>query len=383
MHNRHWYSALCRCLCGIACLLLLEGCANVHFEPGRSSLEGKALVFGRILLERSGEIAPLSVFATPVVIRNLASPDEPGMITQSFASDGRFHWALPPGRYQLSIILHQFSSGLHSYTFTLENPGTAYYFGDLVFSGRKVFDTLGGANLRDIVPRFQDDFTQARKQVVNDNPQLSTLGVEKLQVHNFRVAANRQTVYREALNAEVACCPTLAALPYETLTLPGKQAYRIDEKTKSFDFPSGRSRFLAFRLPETDKPYGVNVRSVVTPSNLPGSGVFYLFSPVVMLLDQDFKPLANQGKGLFYPVPTTLFPPRSASLYADIVIRVNNDVPRYLILYTNEEALGSNWTSWRPGFIPVAGGAIPTRIPMPVILEPAISGEIEITVNLR
>jgi len=76
--------------------MFLAGCANVGFEHGSSRPEDKSLVFGRIVLVRDGEQAVLSSFSTSIVLRNIESGDEPRLITQSFGSDGRFFWALPP-----------------------------------------------------------------------------------------------------------------------------------------------------------------------------------------------------------------------------------------------------------------------------------------------
>ncbi|MCK6389630.1 MAG: hypothetical protein L6Q40_01195 [Azonexus sp.] len=121
---------------GIALSLLLSACANVAFDPGSTRLEEKALVFGRIQLDLDGETSIISVLSSPVVIRDIETGKEPGLITQAFEKDGRFHWALPPGRYQLSMVLHRYTDGVQSYSFNLDKAGTAYYFGDLTLHGK-------------------------------------------------------------------------------------------------------------------------------------------------------------------------------------------------------------------------------------------------------
>lgn len=72
-------------------VLLTVGCAQVAFEQGNSRLDDKALVFGRIMLDRDGERTVVSPFSMPVAIRNIESADEPKILAQRFEQDGSFH----------------------------------------------------------------------------------------------------------------------------------------------------------------------------------------------------------------------------------------------------------------------------------------------------
>lgn len=362
---------------------LLGGCASVGFEWGKTTLTDKALVFGRMQLERDGERSTISVISTAIVIRNLETADEPGLLLQSFEPDGRFHWALPPGHYQVSLVLNPLADGFKSFAFTLPKAGSAYYFGDLVFAGNKRFDTLGGANIRNVETRISDDFEHAAVRLRHENPQLQGAPVERIALHDMTVPAQRWQVYRDAMQAHPACCTDLAGLKFKDLAPDTKQSFAIGPESQLFDFPEGRSRVLALKLPAAGNGGKLWIRSIVMPSGLPATNRLYIFSPAVMLLDADYRVVAKLEKGLFRPVPTELFPPRWASLEAELDIAKLQPRPRYLVLYTTPGLIADEWLNWRPGIVPVAGGAIPTGIPAPLTMEAAISGDFELALGAR
>lgn len=155
--------------------------------------------------------------------------------------------------------------------------------------------------------------------------------------------------------------------------------FALGKSSALFDFPAGRSRFLAWELPRAAAPYTVALRSVVLPSGVPGR--FYVFSPAVMLLDAEFKPIAVPDGGRFMSVPAALLPPRAASLQGEIRIADANASARYLILYTTRSLLQGSWLTSTPGAMPVPGGAIPTGMANPALMEPSIAGTIEVTLR--
>lgn len=358
---------------------LAAGCAHVAFEPGAARLDDKALVFGHILLERDGERDVISAFSTPIVIRQIDTAAEPGLVTQSFDKDGGFYWALRPGHYQLSIALSRYESELVSFAFTIDRAKTAYYFGDLVIAGTKRFDTIGGANIRKISPRFEDHFDQAQAALLARNPQLEALPRHRLVLKDMKDPHSRWLAYHEVMAAGASCCARLAELPYDTLTFGETSTKIVDLASPVFDFDGERSRFLAWALPRTGTPYAITIRSVVTPSNLPALPRFYIFAPTVTLLDAEFRVLATWERGRFVPQPASMLPLRQASIQAHIPLVGALACARYLILHTTQSVLESEWSTWMPGFVPIAGGVLPTGLPEPVSMEAAISGEVQVT----
>lgn len=361
----------------LASAVFLAACVNVSFDHGASRLDDKALVFGRIVLNRGGEELVVSPFSMPIAIRNIESAGEPKILAQNFEKDGRFYWALTPGRYQVSIVLHNYSGGVVSFSFNLEKPGRSYYFGDLTVHGQKRFDSLGSANMRGIRSELLDDFDNAQEELRRRNPQLNASSIERLVVRDMNNPEQRGVAYNEAMGTVRPCCAKLAQLPYMKLPADQKIEVKIGESSPVFDFPEGRSRFVAWELPSAHTHKTLALRSVVTPSGLPGTGNFYIFSPAVMLLDENFNVLADQHHGLFYPVAASMMPPRSASLRALIPPSELTSKAKYLIVYTSRPIIEGVWRTTRPGFIPIAGGVLPAGIPVGVSMEPAISGVIE------
>lgn len=364
-------------------LVLHAGCANVGFDHGTTSLDAKSLVFGRILLDRGDGPEAISTMATSVVIRNIESHAEPGLVTQSMEKDGSFYWTLPPGRYQVSLVLNRFADGYMSYAFHVPEAGGAYYFGDLMLRGDKRFDTIGGANVRNVRSEIRDASSEAQAQLRRRNPQLRDVSVGKLALRDMTRPAERAQAYGEALAGARACCRSLAELAYQPLDMAARKSFAIGPDSPVFEFPTGRSRFLALRLPATPPPYTVSLRSVATPGNLGGVGRMYVFAPAIMLLDRKFQPIPVPEDGLFGTLPASALPPRAASMQADLRIDGRDAAASYLIVHTAQAILSGQIGTRRPGFAAVPGGALPTGTSVSLVLEPAISGEIEVTVAPR
>jgi len=360
-------------------LVFASGCAHVAFEHGATRLDDKALVFGHIVLERDGERDVISAFSTPVVIRRIDTAAEPGLVTQSFDTDGGFYWALPPGHYQLSIALSRYESELVSFGFTLPRANAAYYFGDLIIAGTGRFDTFGGANIRKIRLRFKDNFDRARAALLSRNTQLRSSAIERLAPRDMKDPHNRWLAYSEVMAEARPCCAGLDALTYAPLAPGETRAGSIGPDSPVFDFDGGRSRFSAWSLPPAEAARVLSIRSVVTPSNLPAQRRFYIFAPAVTLLDADHRVLQTLESGVFTPVPASVLPPRQASIQARIPLDGALAGTRYVVLHTTRSVLEREWSTWMPGFMPIPGGVLPTGLAERVSMEAAISGEVELT----
>lgn len=357
-------------------MLLVPGCANVAFEHGSTRLSEQSLVFGRILLDRDGETVVVTPMSMPVVIRNIASGEEPRLITQSFEQDGRFYWTLPPGHHQLSLVLHRYAGGVVSYSFHLPEVGKAYHFGDLTVHGRKRFDSLGSANMRDVKAELTDTFVDARASLLRRNPQLNSIGVEHLVLRDMTDPQQRVSAYADALMDSTPCCNSLEQLPFRRW-LPGQRsAIQINAASPVFNFPEGRSRFVALELPPGLA--SLNLRSVVTPSAMPGSDILYVFSPAVMLLDEQYKVIGAAQRNIFNATPASVMPPRQASLQGSVRLEEAGRRAKYLVIHTTPSLLATAAQSYRPGFVGVPGGVIPTGQLVGLSMEPAISGVLEI-----
>ncbi|TCJ12948.1 hypothetical protein EZJ19_12040 [Parasulfuritortus cantonensis] len=369
-------SAFARLSMPIAAILLsfvlLAGCSGLGVQPGGSLPEGEALVFGRILLDRDGELSSVSTFSNHVEIRNLET-DDVQLVAQPFEPDGRFYWSLPPGRYQLSLVL----DGKRSFAFTLARAGAAYYFGDLTFTGSKRFRTLGGANIAGVRCRAVDALAEARTALSQRSPALGRLAVDRLALGDMTDPAVRASAYAEALATAPRCCRRYAEMRFARLAAAGPTKAAIGADSPVFDFPEGPSRFLAWTLPERPAPYTLVLRSVVT-SGAPGAGGYNVFSPAILLLDANFEPVFR-ADDLFAPVAATLFPPRRTGLAGQVRVAGGAAAARYLVVYTTPARLRDGWFGAVPGVAAMPAGALPTGGYSPVAMAPSISGAVEVT----
>jgi hypothetical protein len=163
----------------LLCLLLLflAGCASVHYTPGRLESSDKRLVFGSIVLIRDGEETTLNPFGTQISLGRLESTAEPLMILESFSRDGRFRWLLPPGDYVLTMGLNPPTGDIVTCAFTVHEAFRASYFGEMRLEGKKYFNTLSSANIRDVQVRVEDRFEEAATELLAMEPGLASRDV--------------------------------------------------------------------------------------------------------------------------------------------------------------------------------------------------------------
>ena len=369
----------CKKLCSLLLLAMTAGCANVHYEHGKADLNNKELVFGKIILNRGGETDTISTFGTPVNISDLESLQEPLMITESFEKDGRFYWALSSGLKQLSIALHGPSNDIISLAFSVPDAPGAYYFGDLTLSGKKHFSTLGGANIKDVSASFADNFDTEKAELLRRNPGLAADQIKQLHVFDISKSAERAAFFRQILNDSPSCCDTMAAFKFIKLGYNDPETYGITSNRGSYDFPTGKSYFRAFALPEYSAPYSIHLRSLTMVGSIPGR--FRIFAPGAMLLDSQFNVLQTMEPNFMHATRASIMPPRTASLEGNISISGNNAKAKYLVIYTTDQLLSHPLSTTIPGAFIVPGGALPSGIPRIAYMEPWLTGKIEITLR--
>jgi hypothetical protein len=73
---------------------------------------------------------------------------------------------------------------------------------------------------------------------------------------------------------------------YDALPADGAVDLRLDASSPVFEFQSGRSAFRAFRLPATDRPYLIDVRSYLEDADGRDGG--HVFYPIATLLTEDY-----------------------------------------------------------------------------------------------
>ncbi len=84
---------------------------------------------------------------------------------------------------------------------------------------------------------------------------------------------------------ESSCCGDPAEFAYTALPESGGLDFVIGDLSPAFEFQSGLSAFAAFRLPETDQPYRVRIKSFFDGPAPPDGSIFY---PVLAMMDDAF-----------------------------------------------------------------------------------------------
>ena len=119
---------------------------------------------------------------------------------------------------------------------------------------------------------------------------------------------------------------------YEPLPASGGLDVRIDAATPVFEFKTGRSAFRAFRLPASDRPYLVEVQSLLSGGTDAAHGrVFY---PVAALLNEDFMVLRQtELDALHFDLPV-FENARAPGYRLSIGIDPAQAKERYLVVFT-------------------------------------------------
>lgn len=168
----------------------------------------------------------------------------------------------------------------------------------------------------------------------------------------------------ESLAASTPCCASVDEFRYEQLPPEEPVTFRLDETSDSFAFPSGKSYFKAFLLPEKAIPYRIHVESFALGEKTDSAHIFY---PRLALLDDGFIVRKQSKPGDFVLKKAgfreTASATRGLQLKLEGSILVDMPDVRYLLVHTTDELLAttSQYTVLRimPIIFPGLVGAIP------------------------
>jgi len=173
--------------------------------------------------------------------------------------------------------------------------------------------------------------------------------------------------YRKAVDSfmnSTPCCTSMAEFKYEQLSSVEPVTFKLDETSDSFIFPSGKSYFMAFRLPKKEPPYRINVKSFALGETIDKAHVFY---PQLALLDDNFTIRKKSNPGDFILKKAGIRETASVS-WGLLMLKLEGsilvDIPdaRYLLVYTTEKLLGttSKYMALRmqPFPFPIPGGVL-------------------------
>ncbi len=140
-------------------------------------------------------------------------------------------------------------------------------------------------------------------------------------VHGVRAKAE------EAYAAAKSCCQGMAEFKYETLGDKASIVTHIDQTKQAYDFQTGKSFFLAFKLPALSHDVAITIKSYFAS---------HVFVPNFLFLDNDFKEIRRLG------IPDAHFVAAGwveRGHYELSTKLAPEDPARYLIILTTEKDL--------------------------------------------
>jgi len=139
------------------------------------------------------------------------------------------------------------------------------------------------------------------------------------------------------LEKAAVCCAGYENFDFQPLKFESTQDITIDTSSPVFSFDSGKSYFKAFRLPVQSRSYFIVVSShFVDKDNLSRSP--YVFSPVIMLLDAEYRVTRKLEQGVVKPIPSGNSM-NHASIEFDIKVNPRTANERFMVIYTTAALL--------------------------------------------
>jgi len=142
---------------------------------------------------------------------------------------------------------------------------------------------------------------------------------------------------KSELESAAVCCEKYEGFYFQPLKLRATENFIIDRSSQAFLFDGGKSYFKAFSLPVAANPYLVIVSSYFVDKDK-RSGEPYIFSPVVMFLDADYRVTRKIDEGVVPPVDAGNSMNR-ASLEMEIAMNPRAANERFMVIYTTPALL--------------------------------------------
>lgn len=142
---------------------------------------------------------------------------------------------------------------------------------------------------------------------------------------------------KSELETAAVCCEKYQQFYFQPLKLGATESFTIDRSSTAFLFDDGKSYFKAFSLPVAGKSYFIIVSSYFV-EQVTRSGTSFVFSPVVMFLDADYRVTRKVDKG-FAAVVQVGNSMNNAKLEARITMSPRAADERYMVIYTTTALL--------------------------------------------
>jgi len=142
---------------------------------------------------------------------------------------------------------------------------------------------------------------------------------------------------KSELESAAVCCERYEQFYFQPLKLGASESFTIDRGSHAFLFDGDKSYFKAFSLPVAAKPYFVIVSSYFVDKEK-RTGEPYIFSPVVMFLDADYRVTRKIDEGVVNPIEAGNSM-NHATLEMEIVMNPRAANERFMVIYTTPALL--------------------------------------------
>ena len=142
---------------------------------------------------------------------------------------------------------------------------------------------------------------------------------------------------KSELEAAAVCCEKYQQFYFQPLKLSATESFTIDRSSQAFLFDGDKSYFKAFSLPVATKPYFVIVSSYFVDKEK-RSGEPYIFRPVVMFLDADYRVTRKVDSGIVIPINAGNSM-NQATLEIEIAMNPRTADERFMVIYTTTALL--------------------------------------------
>ena len=160
-----------------------------------------------------------------------------------------------------------------------------------------------------------------------------SLAFEGLSVDGVNAAFSTLTLRNETpipkeaeklLRQSTPCCEDFSSFPFQPMKFDSTQTIIMDGSFPSFTFTEGKSFFIAYRLPRSNRSFFIEIHSIAAPDRV--------FAPKVLILDSNYQITRQFGEEYFTYKPSGFL--KGERLEANLEgIGENND-ERFLVLYS-------------------------------------------------
>ena len=147
-------------------------------------------------------------------------------------------------------------------------------------------------------------------------------------------ACSSMSAMNDSLRSKRSCCTSFRDLPYVEVDAANKMDFSSSDSSPVFQFPEGKSFFMALRLPQSLSPGVAELEVRFSRSILdPYMGTVRAFCPAYTLLRDDFSEIKSSAVQVHFAASTWT---KGARWVGQIVIP---DGTRYIVLHTTDDLL--------------------------------------------